>query len=63
VLACVIAGHDAGLDDLHQGLAQRLVSEDALAEFEEAKTAQPPDVVVGAHCPTRTDSPGINAGR
>ncbi|MDH4483089.1 MAG: CRISPR-associated endonuclease Cas3'', partial [Rhodoferax sp.] len=63
VLACVIAGHDAGLDDWHQGLAQRLVSEDALAEFEEAKAAQPPDVVVGAHCPTCTDSSGINAGR
>lgn len=48
VLAYVIAGHHAGLDDWHGGLAQRLASADALTELEEAKAAQPPHSVLDA---------------
>ena len=64
VLAYVIAGHHAGLDDWHQGLAQRLESTDALAELEEAKAAQPPASVLhaGDFVPDLASIPGGPAG-
>ena len=64
VLAYVIAGHHAGLDDWHQGLAQRLDSTDALAELEEAKAAQPPGSVLeaGDFVPDLASIPGGPAG-
>lgn len=42
VLAYLIAGHHAGLDDWDGGLAQRLQSEDSKLELQEALTANPP---------------------
>lgn len=64
VLAYVIAGHHAGLDDWHQGLAQRLASDDALAELKEAKAAAPPDSVLhaGGFVPDLAAIPGGAAG-
>jgi CRISPR-associated endonuclease/helicase Cas3 len=48
VLAYVIAGHHAGLDDWHQGLFERLSGDDALAELKEAIAAQPPPNILDA---------------
>ena len=64
VLAYLIAGHHAGLDDWHQGLTQRLAGEDALGEFEEAKAALPPHSVlhVGDFIPDLVSIPGGSAG-
>lgn len=64
VLAYVIAGHHAGLDDWHQGLAQRLAGDDALNELKEAKDAAPPDSVLhaGGFVPDLATIPGGVAG-
>jgi CRISPR-associated endonuclease/helicase Cas3 len=64
VLAYVIAGHHAGLDDWHGGLAQRLASADAMAELQEAKAAQPPASILdaGAFVPDLSAIPGGAAG-
>lgn len=60
VLAYVIAGHHAGLDDWHQGLFERLSGADALAELQESKDAQPPASVLssGNFVPDLTAIPG-----
>lgn len=42
ILAYLIAGHHAGLDDWHGGLKERLQSEDAQREVQEALQAHPP---------------------
>ena len=47
VLAYVIAGHHAGLDDWHGGLHERLSGTDALAELRDTIDAQPPKSVLG----------------
>lgn len=64
VLAYVIAGHHAGLDDWHGALAQRLASADAMAELHEAKAAQPPTSIldVGEFVPDLSAIPGGAAG-
>ncbi len=64
VLAYVIAGHHAGLDDWHQGLFERLSGADALTELQEAKDAQPPASVLDAEkfVPDLTAIPGGATG-
>ncbi len=64
VLAYVIAGHHAGLDDWHQGLFERLSGADALAELQESKDAQPPASVLGSgnFVPDLAAIPGGAAG-
>jgi len=42
ILAYLIAGHHAGLDDWNGGLSERLATEDAKLELQEAKQANPP---------------------
>ncbi|MCK6426532.1 MAG: CRISPR-associated endonuclease Cas3'' [Burkholderiaceae bacterium] len=42
LLQYVIAGHHAGLDDWHDGLAERLIRPETLREFSEALDANPP---------------------
>ncbi|MDH4450301.1 MAG: CRISPR-associated helicase Cas3' [Rhodoferax sp.] len=46
ILAYLIAGHHAGLDDWDGGLKERLMSEDALLELKEALEAKPPAAVL-----------------
>lgn len=64
VLAYVIAGHHAGLDDWHQGLFERLSSADAKAELLDAIDAQPPESVLdaGNFVPDLSAIPGGPAG-
>lgn len=64
VLAYLIAGHHAGLDDWHGGLAVRLANVDALTELHEAKDAQPPRSVLdaGDFVPDLSGIPGGAAG-
>jgi CRISPR-associated endonuclease/helicase Cas3 len=46
VLAYVIAGHHAGLDDWEAGLAERLGNADSKTEFAETCSAMPPDSIL-----------------
>lgn len=64
VLAYVIAGHHAGLDDWHKGLKERLAGADAMAELQEAMAAQPPHSVLdaGHFVPDLSGIPGGAAG-
>lgn len=48
VLAYLIAGHHAGLDDWDGGLKERLAHADGQTELREALAAQPPDGVLDA---------------
>ena len=48
VLAYLIAGHHAGLDNWEDGLASRLDGEDSKTEFSEARDAKPPLNILGA---------------
>jgi len=45
VLAYLIAGHHAGLDDWHGGLEVRLDSEEARKELDESLSVSPPDAI------------------
>jgi CRISPR-associated endonuclease/helicase Cas3 len=47
VLAYLIAGHHAGLDDWNSGLIERLQKEDSQTELLEALAALPPDHILG----------------
>ena len=64
VLAYVIAGHHAGLDDWNQGLCERLSGVDALAELAEVKAQQPPRDILdaGNFVPDLRAIPGGPAG-
>ena len=64
VLAYVIAGHHAGLDDWHQGLSERLAGNDALSELSDVKLENPPlDVLeAGNFDPDLRAIPGGSAG-
>ena len=64
VLAYVIAGHHAGLDDWNQGLSERLSGADALAELAEVKAEKPPLEIldVGNFIPDLSGIPGGSAG-
>lgn len=64
VLAYLIAGHHAGLDDWHGGLEVRLASQQARDELNEALAAQPPDNILnhGAFMPDLRTVPGGSAG-
>ena len=46
VLAYLIAGHHAGLDDWSEGLQQRLAHPDGLQELAESLAANPPDALL-----------------
>jgi CRISPR-associated endonuclease/helicase Cas3 len=46
ILAYLIAGHHAGLDNWERGLKERLQSPDALLELEEAIAAKPPPEIL-----------------
>jgi CRISPR-associated endonuclease/helicase Cas3 len=46
VLAYVIAGHHAGLDNWYEGLSERLAGEDAQREVREALAAAPPENIL-----------------
>jgi CRISPR-associated endonuclease/helicase Cas3 len=48
ILAYLIAGHHAGLHDWHGGLNERLASEDARRELDEALSAGPPSDILEA---------------
>ena len=64
VLAYVIAGHHAGLDDWEAGLAPRLSGADSKTEFAETRSAMPPDSILGAgdFVPNLKDIPGGSDG-
>ena len=64
VLAYVIAGHHAGLDDWNQGLSERLSGADALVELAEVKAEKPPLEIldVGNFVPDLSGIPGGSAG-
>ncbi len=64
VLAYLIAGHHAGLDDWHGGLKERLDSADSAAELQEALNARPPQTVLdaGDFAPDLRKIPGGAAG-
>ena len=64
VLAYLIAGHHAGLDDWDGGLDARLGTADAKAEFEEAYAAKPPANILshGDFAPNLKQIPGGSAG-
>ena len=64
VLAYVIAGHHAGLDDWHGGLHERLFGTDALAELRDTIDAKPPKSVLGHgdFVPDLSAIPGGSAG-
>lgn len=47
VLAYLIAGHHAGLDDWHGGLKTRLVSSDAAKEYAESQPSAPQELLHG----------------
>lgn len=61
ILAYLIAGHHAGLDDWHGGLKERLASDDAQRELAEALAAQPPAEIL-AHGKLVAQIPGGAAG-
>ena len=46
VLAYLIAGHHAGLDDWNSGLNERLAGPDAKTELQEARDAHPPECIL-----------------
>lgn len=64
VLAYLIAGHHAGLDDWDGGLNERLAQADCQTELQEALTAQPPDSILesGDFVPDLRQIPGGAAG-
>ena len=64
VLAYLIAGHHAGLDDWDSGLAKRLQEDDAKKELKEALEANPPANVLshGSFLPDGKLIPGGAAG-
>ena len=64
ILAYLIAGHHAGLDDWDGGLNQRLQNEDSRQELKEALAAQPPAKVLdsGEFAPDLNKIPGGAAG-
>lgn len=64
VLAYLIAGHHAGLDDWHGGLNERLVLPASRAELDEALAAEPPAAILdpGAFKPDLHAIPGGGAG-
>ncbi len=61
ILAYLIAGHHAGLDDWDGGLNQRLQSDDAKLELKEALEANPPANIL-AHSDLVAQIPGGPAG-
>lgn len=60
VLAYLIAGHHAGLDDWHSGLHERLGDEKSKTELKEALAAEPPAAILdaGAFDPNLKAIPG-----
>jgi CRISPR-associated endonuclease/helicase Cas3 len=64
VLAYLIAGHHAGLDDWNGGLNERLSNADCRLELDEAKAAKPPASILdlGAFVPDMTQIPGGSKG-
>ena len=64
VLAYLIAGHHAGLDDWDGGLDARLSSADSKTEFDEAYAANPPASILshGDFAPNLKQIPGGSAG-
>ena len=64
VLAYLIAGHHAGLDDWHGGLKERLAQDDCKVELKEALDAMPPKGVLdsGDFVPDLRSIPGGSAG-
>jgi len=64
VLAYLIAGHHAGLDDWDGGLKERLAQADCQTELQEALTAQPPTSILesGDFVPDLRQIPGGAAG-
>lgn len=64
VLAYLIAGHHAGLDDWHGGLEVRLASEEARKELNEALEAKPPSDILDpcSFTPDLRQVPGGSAG-
>jgi CRISPR-associated endonuclease/helicase Cas3 len=64
VLAYLIAGHHAGLDDWDGGLKERLAQADCQTELQEALAAQPPSSVLdsGDFVPDLRQIPGGVAG-
>jgi CRISPR-associated endonuclease/helicase Cas3 len=61
ILAYLIAGHHAGLDDWDGGLNQRLQNDDAKQEFKDALAANPPANIL-AHTDLVAQIPGGPAG-
>ncbi len=61
ILAYLIAGHHAGLDDWDEGLKERLAREDAQCELAETLAAQPPAELL-AHGELAARIPGGSAG-
>lgn len=64
VLAYLIAGHHAGLDDWDGGLKERLAQADCQTELQEAKDANPPSSILssGSFDPDLRQIPGGAAG-
>ncbi len=64
VLAYLIAGHHAGLDDWHQGLNERLADPASRAELDQALAESPPAAILdpGAFKPDLRAIPGGSAG-
>ena len=64
VLAYLIAGHHAGLDDWDGGLDARLNNADSKTEFDEAYAAKPPASILshGDFAPNLKQIPGGSAG-
>jgi CRISPR-associated endonuclease/helicase Cas3 len=64
VLAYLIAGHHAGLDDWNSGLNERLAAPDAKTELQEALAANPPESILshGDFVPDLRGIPGGSAG-
>lgn len=64
VLAYLIAGHHAGLDDWDQGLNQRLAQADSQTELQDVKNAKPPAYILdlGGFTPDLRQIPGGAAG-
>ena len=64
VLAYLIAGHHAGLDDWNEGLNERLTNQDSLTELQEALDAHPPESILsqGDFVPDLRQIPGGSAG-
>ena len=64
VLAYLIAGHHAGLDDWNSGLNERLAGPDAKTELQEALAAHPPESILshGDFVPDLGSIPGGSKG-